>query len=327
MRRWHAAVCILPLVWMSCGTGTRARPETLRLGSQVLETTLPIEVALQNRFFQANGLDVSVTEYDTGLAALNATISGLEDVAVGVSDYVFTTKVLAGEKLKAIACIDKNDFVHLIARKDRGIRTVRDLEWKKVGVLPGTAQEFYLNRFLGIHGVDSDKVPVVNPGTLPDGVGLVAGGGVDALVTVDPYLSSARGALGGNAIVWPAQGSQPVFLLLVCRSEWIPGHEDAVVKLLGALRQSEEYILWHPSEAKKVAQTRMEFSADQVEALWQRNEYSLSLDMGLVAAMEDEARWLIGNGMAKASMVPDFVDSLYIAGMRKAAPEGLSVIH
>jgi ABC-type nitrate/sulfonate/bicarbonate transport system substrate-binding protein len=317
-------LCIAPLACLGC-SDTRLEP--LRLGSQALETTLPIEVAQQGRLFEANGLDVAMSQYDTGLAALNALIEGKDDAAAGVSDYVVTTKVLAGDDLKAVACIDKVDFIFLVARKDRGIHAVHDLAGKKIGVLPSTAQEFYVSRFLDMNGVGMEKVTMVNPGTLSDGVGLIADGGIDALVTVDPYLGEARAALGENAVVWPAQGSQPVFLLVVCRSQWIPGHEATVVKLLQSLRKAEERILWHPSDAKKTAQNMMGVSKDQVEAFWQRNEYSLSLERALLAAMEDEARWLIASGLEKAAEIPDFTDSMYVEGMRRVFPEGISVIY
>ena len=312
------------LACLGCGSAQR---EPLRLGSQTLETTLPIEVARQGRLFEANGLDVTMSQYDTGLAALNALIEGKDDAAAGVSDYVFITKVLAGNDLKAVACIDKVDFISVVARKDRGIHAVHDLAGKKVGVLPGTAQEFYVSRFLDMNGVGMEKVTMVNPGTMSGGVDLIADGGIDALVTVDPYLADARAALGENAVVWPAQGSQPVFLLVVCRSQWIPGHETTVLKLLRSLRKAEEKILRQPAEAKKTAQNMMGISRDQVEAFWQRNEYSLSLERALVAAMEDEARWLIAASLANTAEMPDLTDSMYVEGMRRVFPEGISVIY
>ncbi len=299
------------------------RPEQVRIASHLLENTLPVEVARQNRYFEACGLDAAVTIYDTGLAELEAVISGKEDAAVGVADYVFATKVLAGEDLRVIASIDENDFMFIIARKDRGILSPRDLAGKRVGVLEGTAQQFYLSRFLDINGLRTGEVTAVDVGVFSKGSGLLTSGAVDALITVDPYLSAAASALGDKAVVWPAQGSQPIFTLIVCRTPWVGGHEEAVVRLLRAVKMSQDFIVWHPSEARAIARDRLEMSAERVDVFWQRNEYALSLGDTLVAALEDETRWLMASGLTRVSAVPDFASFFHTAAMRRVHPDGV----
>ena len=42
--------------------------------------------------------------------------------------------------------------------------------------------------------------------------------------------------------------------------------------------------------------------------LWPRYQFSPSLDQSLIAAMEDEARWMISNGLTPEKQVPDFYE-------------------
>ena len=38
-----------------------------------------------------------------------------------------------------------------------------------------------------------------------------------------------------------------------------------------------------------------------MQAVWARNQFALTLDQSLIAAMEDESRWLISNGLTSAT--------------------------
>jgi len=61
-------------------------------------------------------------------------------------------------------------------------------------------------------------------------------------------------------------------------------------------------------------------------AIWPEHQFSLTLDQGLVAAMEDEARWLIANDLTVEKQVPDFLDYIYVEGLEAVKPDAVNII-
>jgi NitT/TauT family transport system substrate-binding protein len=92
------------------------------------------------------------------------------------------------------------------------------------------------------------------------------------------------------------------------------------------LVQAESYLASHQSEAKAIVRKRMNFDDAYLEMIWQRYQFSLSLDQSLVLAMEDEARWMIKNELTTEKNMPNFVDYIYEDGLRAVKPEAVNII-
>jgi NitT/TauT family transport system substrate-binding protein len=70
----------------------------------------------------------------------------------------------------------------------------------------------------------------------------------------------------------------------------------------------------------------MNFDDAYLEIIWQRYQFSLSLDQSLILAMEDEARWMIKNKLTKENQVPNFMNYLYLDGLKAVKPEAVNII-
>jgi NitT/TauT family transport system substrate-binding protein len=62
-----------------------------------------------------------------------------------------------------------------------------------------------------------------------------------------------------------------------------------------------------------------------LEAVWSQYSFSLSLDQTLVVVLEDEARWIISNGLTDERSVPNFLNSIYADGLRTVKPDALRI--
>jgi NitT/TauT family transport system substrate-binding protein len=61
--------------------------------------------------------------------------------------------------------------------------------------------------------------------------------------------------------------------------------------------------------------------------VWADYEFTLDLDQSLVAAMEDQARWIIAHQLSDRTETPNFVSSIYMDGLEAVKPEAVSIIH
>ncbi len=151
-------------------------------------------------------------------------------------------------------------------------------------------------------------------------------GSVDAVATAQPSVELAKNGLGANAVVWNIQSNQPLYAQAIASKNWLIEHPGLCVNFLKALYEAEKFVADQPSEAKAIVKQDMNFSDAYIETVWQQNQFSLSLSMPMIFAMESEARWLITNHLTRTSALPDFVDYVYKEGLTSVKPGAVDII-
>ncbi len=314
-------------VWyiMKPSTTDMGTPGSITIAYAPFESTALFWIAEDRGFFKDNNLNVTIRKYDSGAAALDGISNGDADIAVGTSEFPFVRNAFQKENIRIIANIDKGDFIYIVGRKDGGIGNVSDLKGKKVGTTFGTAAQFYLGRFLDLHGMNMQDITLVEVKTPEEWVNAVVTGDIDAVVTAQPYANSAKDRLGTNAIFWQAQSNQPVNGLVISTDDWVTRHPELAGRFLISLIKAEDYANTHPEEAKAIVQKRLNLSDAYIETVWKQNQFSVSLDQSLFTAMEDEGRWMIANNLTTANTIPDYRDYIYTAGLEEAKPETVNI--
>ncbi len=300
------------------------KDESIIFGNVPTESSALIYIAQEQNFFSENGLNVTIRDYDSGIAAITGMLNGEVDMAAA-TEYPVVGKAFEKSKIQTIANIDKNAFMHsIIGRKDRGIRNISDLKGKKIGITRGTITEFYLGRFFDLHGMSIQQVSLVNitGDSLDDAI---INGSIDAAITRRPYVNIVENRLGDNAVIWPVQSSQAMYEVIVGQDDWIAGHPETVNRFLESLARAEEYAVQHPTEAKAIVQRQLNLSDTYIAAIWPENRFSLSLDQSLITAMEDEARWMISNNLTTERTVPDFTDYINTKGLEEVKPDAVNI--
>jgi ABC-type nitrate/sulfonate/bicarbonate transport system substrate-binding protein len=313
------------VLWPHAPKGYSGKTEAITIGAPLIELSALIYIAENQHFFTGNGLNVLVRDYDLGVHAFNSMLRGESDIGIA-AEFPLVVKAFQKEKVRTIGSIGKFEFVYLVGRKDRGIEKISDLKGKRVGTAQGTIAEFYLGRYLHLHGMNLEGITFVDIQDSGQAVDAIVSGDIDASLFQEPYATSLVERLGANAVVWPVQSGQMMFSSIVCRDEWITHHPDLVTRVLNSLAQAEEYIVNHPVEVEAILRKRLNLTASYAKTVWLRNQFSLSLDQSLVAAMEDEARWMIKNGLTTEARLPDFTSYIYTDGLKSIKPEAVSIV-
>ncbi|MBI2906947.1 MAG: NrtA/SsuA/CpmA family ABC transporter substrate-binding protein [Chloroflexi bacterium] len=311
---------------LSCSPEGYSGPaESITIGvPSAIGTATYLNIAQEQGFFGRNGLNVTVRGYQEGLNALDGLLAGDVDVA-GAAEYPVVGKAFNKDGVRIIAGLDKGGTFFLTGRKDRGIESIADLKGKRIGVTARTINEFYLGRLLNLNGVQIGDVTRVNL-TLAQLEDALAGGSVDAVMSREPFLSSIKKRLGANGIGWSAQSYQPTYGLLASRDDWITQHPGLVKRFLKSLAQAEEYIVRHPAETEAMVERILNYDKEAVASLRLGLQFSLSLDQSLIVAMEDEARWMIDNNLTTEKLIPDFVNYIYVDGLKAVKPGAVNII-
>jgi NitT/TauT family transport system substrate-binding protein len=157
-------------------------------------------------------------------------------------------------------------------------------------------------------------------------VDAIANDSVDAVVIWEPYVSQIKEQQTNGIFSWSVHSGQAQYAVLVGRNDWIRQNPELVKRVLKSLAWAEEYVVRHPAQAKAILKKRYQHNDAYVARVWPEHQFSLSLDQALVLAMEDEARWMIKNKLTTEKQIPDFMNYIYIDGLKAVKPEAVNVI-
>jgi NitT/TauT family transport system substrate-binding protein len=310
----------------SCSKGDNSgKTVSITIGTPHNESSALVYIAEEQRFFARHGLHATIRNYDFGALALKGMLRGEVDIALA-TEFPLVIMAFRKERVRTIGSVGEFEFVYLVGRKDRGIEKISDLKGKRVATARGTIAEFHLGRYLDLHGMNLAEITLVDMQSSEQLADAVVNGNIDAVVTQHPYVASAEELLGANTFVWPVQSGQAMFTPAICRGEWIRDHPGLVTRLLNSLAQAEEYAMSHPVETEAILQKRLNLKPSYAKTVRLRSQLSLSLDQSLIAAMEDEARWMIKNNLTKEKDVPNFLDYIYEDGLKVVRPDAVKII-
>ncbi len=307
-----------------CG-GKEEKVESLTVGMEATAVNSLIYIAENQKYFQANGLNITIRDnYPSGAAAAEGMLKGEVDVSTA-AELAIVRQAFARESIVTLASIDRFMHMKLIGRKDRAILDIPDLKGKKIGVPVKTAADFNLGRFLDLNGIKVNQVTVVDV-QAPKAVDSLINGEVDAVVAWQPNVQAIEDRLAGGASIWSVHNGQPIYCAVVTTGNMATSRPNLIKRFLNSLGQAEDYLVRNPDQARDIVQKRLGYDDRYIRNIWPEHEFSLRLDQALILAMEDQARWMINNNLTTEKTVPNFLDYINVDGVKAVKPGAVNII-
>jgi NitT/TauT family transport system substrate-binding protein len=198
------AACITP--------AALAQPTRLRVSTIPIIDTAPLQVAIANGFFAAEGLEIDTTPTAGGAAGLPAVAAGQVQIAFSniISTILGAKQGLGFEIIAAGSGTGDTapDIGGLIANKDTPFRNGKDLEGKRLAVnTRNNVGWLYAREWVRTTGGDPDKVTYVEV-PFPQMSDAVRGNRAEAAFVMDPFLSAAVAGENMRVLGWPFNAVQ-----------------------------------------------------------------------------------------------------------------------
>ena len=164
---------------------------TIAVGGQGLLYYLPLVIAQQLGYFEAEGLAVRIEDYPGGSQSLQALESGAADVCAGAYEHTLLAQQ-RGSQLRAFVVQGRAPQIALgvAARWMPRYQTLADLRGRRVGVSSlGASTARAMQLMLLGDGLDPAAVQLVGVGSGPDVMEALRTGRVHALCHADPLMS------------------------------------------------------------------------------------------------------------------------------------------
>lgn len=225
-------------------------------------THAPALVAVAKGMFDSGLGDrgrLEVKVVNAGPEAMEAMLAGELDLAyVGPSPAINTYIKTGGKDVRVVAGACAGG-ASLVARKDAGIRSLKDLAGKRVATPQlGNTQDVSLRSFIATVGLAPKErggqveiLPIKNP----DIFAQFKLGQIDAAWVPEPWATRIVEETGAVRVLdertlWP-KGEFPT-TVIVARTAFLEAHPDLVGSVVQANRDAIRWIAQSPDEARKV---------------------------------------------------------------------------
>lgn len=300
-------------------------PEKVTLALSTNLNPVLAKIADSKGFFREEGLDVTLQLHSFGKAALQSVIDGKADLAT-VADTPIMFAMMKGTKLSVLATIQtstRNEAI--VARKDRGVASAADLKGRRIGVTLGTSGDYFLDSYLVLNALSRKDVLIVNlkPDETSDAL---LQGRVDAVSTWNPLVSNLVKELGKNGIRLHNESAYTETFDVVSMQAFTMQRPEAVRRLLRALLKAEVFVAANPQESQRIMSEFCGMDSASLAGIWNDFQFNVSLNQSLLVTLEAQAHWAIKNVLTDRRDLPNFLEALYIDGLKSVKPDAVRVI-
>ena len=279
--------CLIPLgaLMLFAMTQSALAEETIRVGHFPNVTHVQGLVAQHlsrtgRGWFESRlgtGVKIEWYIYDAGPSAMEAILADSIDLTyVGPSPALNVYAESNGEEIRIIAGAAAGGAA-LVVQPDSGLTQPADFRGKTIATPQlGNTQDIACRAWLANGGLkitqmggDAFVVPTPNP----DQLTLFQQKKVDAVWTVEPWVSRLEREAGGKVLV---EQSRESITVLVSSVKFLKTKRELAKKFAQAHRELTEWILAHPEKARQMvrqelaAETRAEVSPDLIAQAWKR---------------------------------------------------------
>jgi NitT/TauT family transport system substrate-binding protein len=258
----HAVLLVLALAVAGCGGAESSAPTDSQGVTTVTVATIPtaaaapLFVGIDKGFFAAEHLRVKTAFAEGGAAIVPAVLKGERQFGFGNTISLFLAES-RGLKLPIVAAgqvspaNEAKDETALMVPKDSPIRSVKDLQGKKIAV--NTLQNIAtlsIQAALDRAGVDPASVKFLEV-PFPEALAAIDSGKVDAAFFGEPFTTLAKRS-GARLMLRPFSAGVPGGQVgaYMTSEPYAKQNRDVVERFSRAIERSNRYVMAHPESIR-----------------------------------------------------------------------------
>src|SRR5215475_779551 len=235
--------------------------------------------------------------YNAGPSAMEAIFAKSLDLTyVGQGPALNAHFKSNGEEIRVLADA-ANAGAALVIKPDGPIKTAADFRGKKIATPQlGNTQDISCRAWLKAQGFKVTQTGgdvIVVPTANPDQLGLFQSGGVDAVWTVEPWVTRIERDAKARVFL---EDKDTITTWLVSSTKFLRDRRDLAKKIADANVELTKWMQQNEAEAQKLlieelkAETRADFQPDAVAHAWKRIQFTSEVSRDLIAKSVKDGR-------------------------------------
>jgi NitT/TauT family transport system substrate-binding protein len=205
-------------------------------------------------FFDKQGLDLELRQFNTGLEIFQALIGGSLDVLA--TGAVLSNFPARGQGKAFLINDIEVATAQLWVRSDQGIKSFADLKGKRIATATGTTAHVFLDKALRANKIDPKDVELLNQ-TMPAAVTSFISGAVPAVALWVPFNVTVREKVPGAVKLADASAYYPQAAIIggwAASNDYYDANKETLVKLIKGWAEANDYIIENSNEAMAALQ-------------------------------------------------------------------------
>lgn len=276
-------------------------------------------VAKIKGFFEANNLDVIVSNFTTGKQCLDTVVGGGAEIAT-TAESPTTAAAMAKTPIAFLARTEYSDLKTLVAIA-AGIKVPSDLRGKHIAYTAGTGSEVYTWTLLRSAKLDISDVTAVNLRPQEMAPALAAGS-IDAYNTWEPHIINGKKALGEKVTQLDTKGVYSETFNIVVMRNYAEKNPKVVRLFLQSLIEAEAWLKANHEEAITIVADFVRMKRDDLAPIWNEFVFEVALDQKVMDILKAHSTWRLATGNAPPNAtMPDFASVVFTAPLKDVAPD------
>ena len=241
------------------------------------------------------GVEIQWFTYNAGPSAMEAIFAGSLDLTyVGQGPALNAHFKSEGEEIRILGGA-ANAGAALLVKPDSPIKVPADFRGKKIATPQlANTQDISCRAWLKAQGFKVTQTGgdvMVVPTANPDQLGLLQSGGVDAVWTVETWVTRLEREAKAKIFL---EDTNVITTWLASSVKFLKDHRDLARKVVAANQELTDWIQAHPDEAQKLLiselkeETKTDFAPDMVAQAWKRIRFTTEVSKEFLAkAVQD----------------------------------------
>jgi NitT/TauT family transport system substrate-binding protein len=324
-----AALAAMGVLTAGCATppgktadSTGGSSATVRVGVDSFTIGAQFFVGQDKGYFTDEGLTVSPQVFATGIAAIDGILGGQLDVAPAL-DFATMSRIGTGRLQIVGALASPEAGFHKLAYRGT-FGSAADLKGKRIGYVPGTAEEFVTRNFLKLNGLTEGDVELLTFDGLFELVSAIKAGRVDAAWIWGQGTDQVK---SDSAITLPiddreAQAGGPT-IYLVTTKEYAAANRATLASLFKALDRASSDIQSDTAGSAAIVATHVKGDKEVLAGALPTQHFEVGMTPEAMERLEVIKDFAEESGAFK---VPnDIKGVLTLDAIREALPEKVTV--
>jgi len=315
------SVCLLSA---ACTPKTTPSVEKVTLAFPLLPSSALLIVANEKGYFLEEGLEIAHHVTHFGKDALDAMMAGKADFA-GSAETPVMFAALKGESILVVTkTMRTTKNIAIVALRNRSVESPGDLKGKRFGFPSGTTAQYFLDTFLAVRDIPRGAIRTVH--LMPDDMeDALRAGKVDAVAIWQPYILALGKTFGAGVVTFFDESIYTWASVVTARKKIVAERPEAVRKLLRALLKAEAFIDANPAETLDIMARATGTDRRDMDSSMQFLDFRVGLDQSLLVTLESQARWAIRNRFVDRKEIPNFLEHIYLDGLKAVKPDAVTI--
>jgi ABC-type nitrate/sulfonate/bicarbonate transport system substrate-binding protein len=300
--------------------GAASHNTKILLGSGLAGPYVAYPVAIEKQFFEKHGLKAELKIFSSGPEALQAVGAGIVQLT-HTGELTHLTMKSRGADLVIVArnIVNTGDLGVGVAR---GIDGPKGLVGKTCAAVLGGAGQWYAHRYQAVYRLRPGDFKLINLAA-PEWLPALARGDIQCVFGWEPWLTQLPDVVPGSKVIH-RNGQDDVYVLqnaVAFNATWARKEPAAARAAMLALIDTMNWVNQNRGEAARIAARAFQVDAGALEKQMSCCVYDIALPQPLVGALDEMARWALGEGLIKTD-ARQLVDRiLYADVLKSVAPE------